>query len=70
MQGIFYCSRLNGRKEFKMIKTIRIKEVIAKRPDIEEELTQLMELTEQITIQSVIACDLAQTIMMKLEGDE
>ena len=53
-----------------MIKSIRIKEVIAKRPDIEEELMQLMELTEQITIQSVIASDLAQTIMRKLEGDE
>lgn len=53
-----------------MIKAIRVKEIITKKPDIEEELTELMDLTEQITAQSVIACDLAQTIMMKLEGDE
>ena len=53
-----------------MIKQIKIKEVVAKMPDIKDELTQLMELTEKITLESLIAYDLAQTIMMKIEGDE
>jgi len=52
-----------------MIKKIRLKEVVAEEPNIEEIIEELMELSEQLIIKSVFAYDMAQTIKMKLEGD-
>ena len=53
-----------------MIKRIRIKEVITKKDDIKEDITELMELMNQITLESVIAYDLAQDILLSLGGDD
>ena len=53
-----------------MIKRIRIKEVITKKNDLKENITELMELMNQITLESVIAYDLAQEILICLEGDD
>ncbi len=53
-----------------MIRRIRIKEVITREKDIKENLIETMALLEQITLESVIAYDLAQDILMSLEGDD
>ena len=53
-----------------MIKRIRIKEVITKEKDIKKDITEIMELLEQITLESVIAYDLAQDILLGLGGDD
>ena len=53
-----------------MIKRIRIKEVITKEKDIKKDITEIMELLEQITLESVIAYDLAQDILLGRGGDD
>ena len=53
-----------------MFKRIRIKEVITKEKDIKKNLIEIMALLEQITLESVIACDLAQDVLLSLEGDD
>ena len=60
----------NTGKGINMIKRIRIKEVITKKNDLKENITELMELMNQITLESVIAYDLAQEILICLEGDD
>ena len=57
-------------KGINMIRRIRIKEVITREKDIKENLIEIMTLLEQITLESVIAYDLAQDILMSLEGDD
>ena len=60
----------NTGKGINMIKRIRIKEVITKEKDIKKDITEIMELLEQITLESVIAYDLAQDILLGLGGDD
>ncbi len=60
----------NTEKGIKMIKRIRIKKVITKEKDIKKDITEIMALLEQITLESVIAYDLAQDILLGLGGDD
>ena len=69
MQGVFICNRHRPEEGNAMIKKIRLKEVVAEEPNIEEIIEELMDLSEQLIIKSVFAYDMAQTIKMKLECD-